>query len=112
VPLLLQQPSSDVMRALVAAKPSITVWWGTVVECSSAIASAQRRGGITPAAAEQALSELRKISIEWQEVEPTERLREMAQRMLRLHPLRAADALQLAAALVAADGAPGSVEFV
>jgi hypothetical protein len=33
-------------------------------------------------------------------------------RLLRVHALRAGDALQLAAALVAAEGQPGSLEIV
>ena len=36
------------------------------------------------------------------EVQPSERVRSTAQRALRVHALRAADALQLAAAIVAA----------
>ena len=41
-----------------------------------------------------------------EEVLPAEAVREQAARLLRLHPLRAADALQLAAALVWADSPP------
>jgi hypothetical protein len=36
----------------------------------------------------------------------------MASRLLRVHPLRAADALQLAAALAAAKGDPSSLDVV
>ena len=43
---------------------------------------------------------------------PSQRVGQAAQRLLRVHPLRAADALQLAAAVVAADGEPGSMPFV
>jgi len=39
-------------------------------------------------------------------------VREQAQRALRLHPPRAADSLQLAAALVAATHQPGALPFV
>jgi hypothetical protein len=46
------------------------------------------------------------------EVLPTERLRSTADRLLRVHPLRAADALQLAAALAWADNAPSGLAFV
>jgi hypothetical protein len=41
-----------------------------------------------------------------------EPLRRLAQRLVRVHPLRAADAFQLAAALVAAEPDPSGVEFV
>jgi predicted nucleic acid-binding protein len=39
-------------------------------------------------------------------------VREAAVRFLRVHPLRAADALQLAAAFVAAERRPSSLEVV
>lgn len=51
------------------------------------------------------------LSARWFEVQPGDDLREQAMRLLRLHPLRAADALQLAAALVWA-GSPPAGEFV
>jgi hypothetical protein len=37
---------------------------------------------------------------------------EMARRLLRVHPLRAADSLQLAAAVLASEGRPSTLEFV
>lgn len=48
----------------------------------------------------------------WIEIRPTERLRQRAMRRLGIHPLRAADALRLAAALAAADEAPHTLDFV
>lgn len=45
-------------------------------------------------------------------MEPSEPLREAAVRFLRLHPLRSADALQLAAAFVVAARRPSSLEVV
>jgi hypothetical protein len=48
----------------------------------------------------------------WAEVLPSDAIRSTAQRLLRVHPLRAGDALQLAAAIVAAEHDPASLEFV
>lgn len=48
----------------------------------------------------------------WDEVEPSATCRRLAKRMLRVHSLRAADSLQLAAALVAADHDPASLQVV
>jgi predicted nucleic acid-binding protein len=45
-------------------------------------------------------------------VDPSDAVREAAVRFLRVHPLRAADALQLAAAFVAAEGRPASLEII
>lgn len=41
-----------------------------------------------------------------------ERVRERARRLLESHPLRAADALQLAAALIASEEEPKDLPFV
>jgi predicted nucleic acid-binding protein len=48
----------------------------------------------------------------WTEIEPSVVVREQAARVLLLHPLRAADALQLAAAIVWANGQASGHEFV
>ena len=45
-------------------------------------------------------------------IAPSNRVRERAGRLLATHPLRAADALQLAAALVWCDEAPQGETFV
>ncbi len=59
-----------------------------------------------------ALKRLRDFRSSWQEVEPTDRIRETATRLLRVHNLRAADSLQLAAAFAASEGRPPSLDFV
>jgi hypothetical protein len=46
------------------------------------------------------------------EIEPSEIVRESALRFLRVHPLRAADALQLAAAFTASERRPASLQVV
>lgn len=52
------------------------------------------------------------LAASWVEIEPVEQVRRRAIRLLRLHPLRAADALQLAAALTAADEDPQRLDVV
>ena len=42
----------------------------------------------------------------------TDPVRNIAQRLLRTHPLHSADSIQLAAAIVAAELEPASLEFV
>jgi uncharacterized protein len=51
-----------------------------------------------PTAVARALARLRALADAWDVVQPAEGVREAAARFLRVHPLRAADALQLAAA--------------
>jgi predicted nucleic acid-binding protein len=59
-----------------------------------------------------ALQRLRQLTAGWHEVDPSDEIRETAARFLRVHPLRAADALQLAAAFAAAERRPASLEIV
>src|SRR6267143_499672 len=55
---------------------------------------------------------LKQVANAWHEVDPSDPVREAAVRFLRVHPLRAADALQLAAAFIAAERRPSSLEVV
>lgn len=54
----------------------------------------------------QAFARLDYLRNRWNEIQPTEEVRERAERLLRIHNLRAADALQLAAALVWCEDRP------
>jgi predicted nucleic acid-binding protein len=99
VPLLLAEPWSDQARELLREDPAIVVWWGSRVECASALRRLERRGELTAAAARQALALLDELAEAWSEVLPSEALRAQAERALAVHPLSAADALQLGSAL-------------
>lgn len=88
------------------------VWWGTPVEFVSALARHERDGHLTAREFAENHRYLKALSRVWIEIQPGPILRRLAQRLLRTHPLRAADALQLAAALTAAQGDPASLGFV
>ena len=88
------------------------VWWGSEVECVSALARLERDGALDAVAMTTAIKRLRQLAASWHEVDPGDAVRETATRFLRVHALRAADALQLAAAFVAAERRPSSLEFV
>src|SRR5581483_8231793 len=81
-------------------------------ECTSAITRRTRDRAVDAVAATAAFERLRLLATAWNEVQPSAALRESAIRLLRVHPLRAADVLQLAAAFVAAEGKPSSLEIV
>lgn len=49
---------------------------------------------------------------EWIEVEPGGGIRLVAERLTRTHVLRAGDALQLSAAIAAAEGMPATLPFI
>lgn len=112
VPLLLPEPPAEALLDLLEREPVMVVWWGTPMECASAVARRERDGTLGVSAASAALDRLRELSLAWQEILPVEAVRTTAQRLLRMHPLRAADSLQLAAAIVAAEHEPASLEFL
>jgi len=111
VPLLLGERSTSVVRNILAGDRQVHVWWGTEIECVSTIARLEREN-IDPSIIAAAFDRLAAIRDDWNEVMPGALVRETARRLLRVHPLRAADALQLAAAWVLADQSPGSVSIV
>ena len=100
------------MERLLVRDPAMVTWWGTPVECLSALMRLVREGRLPNDAARDAQLRLHELRNGWDEVLPGEACRRMAERMLRVHALRAADALQLAAALIAADHDPSRLEFV
>jgi len=112
VPLLLSQAQSELVLAWQAQDPVMLVWWGTPVEFTSAVARLEREQKISSNQCDEILDRLRDLSSSWHEIQPSRRLQALAQRLLRVHRLRAADSLQLAAALTMAENEPATVEFV
>ena len=112
VPLLMTEPATRPLQALAAKDPAMLVWWASEVECASAIARLEDDGALDETAVIQAFDRLKRLAGGWHEVDPNDSIREAAVRFLRVHPLRAADALQLAAAFVAAERRPSSLEVV
>lgn len=109
VPLCVEQPVSAVIDAEFAADPAMIVWWATPVECASAVARLARAGKLEVKALDRATSALERLRAGWFEVQPASGLRDRAIRLLRVHDLRAADALQLAAALEWSDPPSGEL---
>jgi predicted nucleic acid-binding protein len=112
VPLLVKEETTARIQKLALGDATMLVWWGAEVECASAIARLERESALEEAAALDAFDRLRHLSRAWHEVEPGDAVREAAVRFLRVHPLRAADALQLAAAFIAAERRPPSLEII
>jgi predicted nucleic acid-binding protein len=112
VPLLAEEPATAATLALYLQDPEAAVWWATPVECASAVARLEREGGLSTEAATQSFARLDALAASWLQVEPSDEIRETARRLLRVHPLCAADALQLAAAVVAAERRPPTLTFV
>ena len=112
LPLLVLESTTSAMQALAISDRELLTWWTTRVEAASALARLAREGGLDPATHQSTLARLARLAQGWAEVVPSEAVREQAARLLRLHPLRAADALQLAAAVVASEHQPASLPFV
>ena len=110
VPLLVAE--STTQSPLARRDPDLLVWWGSQVECASALVRFERKVLLDLKGAALAFDRLKRLANGWHEIEPSEIIRENAIRFLRVHSLRAADALQLAAAFIAAERRPSSLELV
>lgn len=112
LPLLVPDLRSAALIELFQDDSAIAVWWATPIECTSALGRLEREKRLTTAGAAVASQRLLEASKGWTEVPPVERVRDQATRTLRIHPLGAAGALQLAAAIVLADYEPKTLPFV
>jgi predicted nucleic acid-binding protein len=110
--LLVLEVMSGSVQKLYEDDPVMAAWWATEIECTSAIARRQRLGQLSEDVAVEGFVRLKALREGWHEVEPGEELRESAKRLLRVHDLRTADALQLAAAVYVAEARPSTLEFV
>ncbi len=111
-PLLVEESTRDYLLKLLEKDSDMLAWWGTPVEIASALARREREGLISADEVTRALTTAHALAQTWHEIVPSDSIRRTAERLLRAHPLRAADSLQLAAALIAADHDPTSLEFV
>ena len=112
IPLLVPEVMSGSIQKLFEGDPVIVAWWATEIECTSAIARRQRQGRLREELAAGGYSRLSALRAGWHEVEPSEEIRESAKRLLRVHDLRSADALQLAAAFFVAEARPSTLDFI
>jgi len=112
VALSVEEPRRQTVLRVLEADEHIVVWWGSTIEYVAAISRRERDGSLTTDEVAAHLSRLNALSQVWYEVQPSRRIKTVAQRLLRVHPLRAADSLQLASALVASEDDPTSLGFV
>jgi predicted nucleic acid-binding protein len=90
----------------------MAVWWSTPVEIRGAFERLRRTGEINSGEHVAALVEAEFFKGGWREMTPHDAVRDQAARMLELFPLKAADALQLAAALSWCAGKPQGRAFI
>lgn len=112
VPLCVQETPTDVVRRLLKGDSQMAVWWGTVVECQSALARRRQQGSFSENSFRDGQVLLREMESAWYVVEPSAAVRDKAVRLLWVHRLTAADALQLSAGLAWCEERPSGHEFV
>ncbi len=112
VPLLLAEAPTEAVRRILVDDPQMSVWALTPLETLSALWRRRRSDELdldAQAAAERALAELEPA---WSVVLDVAGVERRARRLVAVHPLRAADAAQLAAALIACDERPDLLPLV
>ena len=112
VPLLCREKQTAPMIRIYAADMDMLVWGFTQTEILSALCRKARDGALPRNGFDEAISRLEALKSDWTENIDYEGVRERAARLLAIHPLSAADALQLAAALVAVEERTRGFEFV
>ncbi len=112
VSLLVEQSNSDPLRALEKEDPFVVTWWGTPVECHSALCRLKRLGNLSEKEWRYVSDKLNFLISKIDVIAPSMDLRDRAIRLLALHPLKAGDALQLASALRWSQEKPAGVGFV
>lgn len=111
-PLVVDEPATPAMREHVAADPHVIVWILSSVELLSVLG---RLGRQTPELADL-LPQIRLDAMDlfrhWSTVTHVEGAKRRAERLVGVHPLSAADALQLGAALLASGDRPETLPLV
>ena len=112
VPLLVVEEGTRIAARWLRQDPGIVVWTLTLVELISALARRRRRDPHHTEAISAARRDVLEIWGRWSEITAIEVVRRHAERLVETHPIKAADALQIGAALVAAQQTPELYEFV
>jgi predicted nucleic acid-binding protein len=112
VPLLLEESRSKEMRRRLSEDAVVVTWVWTRVELASAVERLTREGKLSRLERRATLDRIVEHAGDWDEVLDVIAVRSRATALLGRHPLRAADAAHLAAALWVADDDPSGLEFV
>lgn len=106
IPLCYHQIQTQKAQQAYRFFPEMVVWWSTPVESASALYRLKREGELTAQQVQQSFAALEKYSRRWTEITPADEVRVLAQQLLKKHQLRAADSLQLAAAMIWCNSLP------
>jgi len=112
LPLIIEEFQTAVCVKLFSEDRDICIWWGSEAEIVSALARREREGLLSEQEFIESLKVVTALQSGWYQVAPHQSVKETAKRVLRIHPLRAVDAFQLAAVLTFAEGQPSELDFV
>lgn len=112
LPLIFREAVSEMVTDLVRDDGDMAVWWGTWAECAVAVSRLKREKRFDDETEENARARLDGLSAAWTEIDPEDDMRLLASLLSKDHPLKTADALQLAAALRWCEGDAVSASFV
>jgi predicted nucleic acid-binding protein len=111
VPLCVRQGITP--RAIALYKlHNAAIWWGTPVEIASALARLVRMRHLDTSAWAKARKLAKRLADSWSVIQPSDTLRTTATQLVDRYDLRAAESLQLAAALEWCEGAPQGRVFL
>lgn len=112
IPLIFEEPTSTALNELLVEDTDVGVWWGTWIGCSVTVSRLRREHKLAETGEEEVRLSLDELAADWQEIEPANELRLLAMLVSKVHPLKAADYLQLAAALRWCEGETDEACFV
>jgi hypothetical protein len=112
VPLIIAQAASSQADDWLSEDPQLALWTLTSVELASSLRRLVREGKLGEREANTAEARADELITTSHMIVNVETVKAQARRLLRLHSLRAADAMQLGAALEWAGGRPTGRHFV
>ena len=112
VPLVVAEPDSELVRTWLSEDDQIVTWAWSRTEITGAIERRARDGSLSRHQRREALRRFEAFAESWDEVTELLAVRSRANALLARHPLRAADAGQLGAALLIHEQLAGALTFV
>lgn len=112
VPVVVAEAASDAVRSRLAEDPHVITWGWTRTEIVSAIERRTREGLLSRGQRRELLERFAVFAESWDEVTEILAVRARANALLARHPLRAADAGQLGAALLVQEQLAAPLTFV
>jgi predicted nucleic acid-binding protein len=110
--MIVREQSSARIEQTYASDRAVVVWCMTPVEVWSGVSRKRRERVLGSPEMREARRRLQLLAGDWTEIDDLRAVRSRAQRLVEVHPLRSADALQLAAALVVVSDRPDGFGFV